>query len=116
MSWFAAIAWIDHLNTVQHLGYSDWELASGIGAGTSQFPLRAQANYLEYVFYEELGNARPGPLANNVAPDDFNFGPFVNLGTSVAAGYWVFPELIDPSCVDDGMDCFAASYRIFEDH
>src|SRR5688572_16285078 len=114
MSWSAAIAWIEHLNAIQHLGYSDWDLASGISVGASQFLFERKPTTLSTSSTRSWVTRHLDLSPTTWLLTTSTMGSFVNLGTSVAAGYWVFPELIDPSCVDDGVDCFAASYRIFE--
>lgn len=120
MTWFEAMAWIDHLNATAHLGYSDWELASGSGAGGSGLPLRTQASYLEHLFFEELGNTRPEP-GSAIDAASLTLGPFVNLGSALSAGYWIWPELAydgvaDPACGAAPLsNCYAYSYRILED-
>ena len=106
MTWFQSVSWIAHLNATSHLGYSDWELAGGDG-GDGTLPLRTRANYLERVFYGTLGNARP---AGSGSP--FNAGPFVNFGTALEGGYWVFPTLLYD---DPGSCCYAGSYRVLAD-
>lgn len=119
MAWSEAMAWIDHLNAVAYLGYSDWLLAGGSGEG-SGFPLRTQANYLEHLIYGELGNARPSP-GGTLDPGALDLGPFLNLGTGLGGGYWVWPELAydglaDPACAGEPLSgCYSFSYRILDD-
>jgi hypothetical protein len=115
MTWLQAMAWIEHLNTTSYLGFSDWELASG--SGTTPFPLRNNANYLERLIYGELGNLRPA-LRPEGTP--LQLGPFENLGTASAGStYWIWPGLLDPTdstCANGTRPgCYAFSYRIGDD-
>ena len=117
LTYLQALAWIDHLNTTRYLGYDNWQLGSGSGVladGTVQpygtAPLREMANYLEHLFYVEIGNLR-GPQQ----PDGWvlNPGPFTNVFHEQSGWFWNYPAFVSPSdCSPMRPWCAAPAYDI----
>lgn len=76
--------WLDYINSISYLGYSDWRFPTAYNIdGTRCRGQDCTGSELGYLYYTELGNASGGPLSNS--------GLFTNLQS---ARYWTDPTLI----------------------
>lgn len=73
-----ATYWLNYINSLSYLGYSDWRFPSAYNIdGTQCRGQDCDGGEYGYLFYAELGNASGGPLTNT--------GPFTNLQSEK---YW----------------------------
>jgi hypothetical protein len=73
-------------------------------------PLREMANYLEHLFYVEIGNLRAPEQ-----PDGWvlNPGPFTNVFHEHSGWFWNYPAFVSPSdCSPIRPWCAAPAYEI----
>jgi hypothetical protein len=96
-SWANQLAWVDSLNSANHLGFNDWRLASmsvqALPTGTANSvvdcstlwqPL-CQDNELGYMFYHYLGGRSGEDLTGNQAVGDVTL-------TNIPSVYWSATE------------------------
>ena len=106
-TWANHLTWVAGLNSANHLGFSDWRLASmsvsaGLPTGTATSvvdcstiwqPL-CQDNELGYMFYNNLGGSSGGDLTGNWTVGDVtltNIQPFYWSGTeSGITNSWMY--------------------------
>lgn len=82
--------WLNYINSLSHLGYSDWRLPSAYNIdGTLCVGQDCSGSELGYLYYTELGNASGGPLTNT--------GPFTNLQDKE---YWTGTTVYRNTVVD----------------
>lgn len=107
MTWGGALKWIDAMNSVNYLGYSDWRLPSTLMADTScsqgtgdvSYAWNCTGSEMGHLFYNELG----GKAANLITTThNANYGLFQDIqqgyywsgtelpGTDVATGFHLY--------------------------
>ena len=114
MTWDEAVAWINHLNNIKHLGYSDWRLpralpvngidydlnVSSDGSTDSGYNITSPNSEMSYMYYVELGNLGYTSLNGTFPQPDWGlnstsfFTNLMNTGYTPgdprgdAAAYW----------------------------
>ena len=97
-TWANQLAWVDSLNSSNHLGFDGWRLASmsiaaGLPTGTASsvvdcstiWPPLCQDNELGYMFYHNLGGSSGNDLTGNQTVGDVTL-------TNIQSVYWSATE------------------------
>ena len=82
MTWDTAMAWIDAMNAVNYLGYSNWRLPK---TPVVEYGFNATSSEMGYLYYTELGNTPGRP---------YNASYFDHVEASL---YWSATQAPNPS-------------------
>ena len=106
MTYANALAWIDSLNAINYLGYSDWRLPRNLpvdgvafnyaytfdGSSDNSYNIRDPNAELSYLYYVELGNIGQFDANGVQNPGWFSglldMGPFVDNNVGTGGIYW----------------------------
>ena len=92
MNWYGAVAWVNYLNTIQYLGYSNWGLPTTVNAPASSTDTPATtSSQLAELIIGELG----GPYGDSVVnTHNSNFALFTNFQAYL---YWSGTNATNPN-------------------